>query len=130
MIHFDDKIPNLLKSFLFSVDVAASESEKGNQCLPFRISRKCLSIAYNDKTVLSSRQGYIDAAIVFKEAYLPLIIASDCWKNHELFLSSLPAVNSPHVIFNTHFLQILLHLLDLPLVRRNKAKFVQVEVLF
>lgn len=115
---------NHLYGLFFSVDIALSYLEKADECLPFRIMCKGVSISDNDKAVLGSCQRYIDAAFIVQKSNFASIIASDCRENHELFLPSLPAVDSSHIIFYSHIGQILFELLDLSLIRRDEPKFI------
>jgi hypothetical protein len=55
--------------------------------------------------MLGTRQGDIDPALVFQEAYIPVLVGADCRKDHEVHFSSLPALNASHVIFKLQILQ-------------------------
>ena len=97
-----------------------------NDLLPYLVTLQGLSVANDYKAVLCASQCNIDSAVGVQEANTVFIVASDGRHDHELLLTPLPAVDGLHVFFDTQGLHLAFDLLNLALIRCNKAKFLDI----
>lgn len=95
LVHF---LRNHELGFLEIAGEALSLLEVGDQLAPFRIMLQGVRITDDDNAVLGSGQGNIGSSLVFEETELALLIASDCWEEHEVDFFSLPAINCENVV--------------------------------
>jgi hypothetical protein len=81
--------------------------------------------------MLGPSQGDVDSLLILKEPNIPLLVASDSREHHDIFFSSLPAIDRSDVFSQVQLIQILIKVLleslTLSIVGRNETKLIRID---